>query len=177
MSAEPQYRVDPFKACAQKVTRTGEIAVCDMPRLVAVLREAGDVVQYRLSFSQAGMERYRLTGQVQAELTVTCQRCMGPMRIAVDAQLQLALVQSEQEAELLEEPWEPYTLEGSEVDLKSLLEDELLLQLPSFPRHADATACEGSDWANWQQSEETHEDERETERDNPFAVLQALKKP
>jgi uncharacterized protein len=75
---------------------------------------------------------------VQAELVMRCERCLEPVTQSIKSDFRFGLVSSEDEAGLLPREFEPLLVEGSELSLVDLLEDELLLSLPIVARHEDA---------------------------------------
>lgn len=106
--------------------------------------------------------------RARAELSVECQRCLQPVGVTLDIDRHLRFVPGEEEAATLDLQLEEDVLElPRSLDLRQLVEDELLLALPLVPRHdvcpaplapaADDTPAGPGD-------------------DNPFAVLAALKK-
>ena len=108
-----------------------------------------------------------LKAKVSAKLLVKCQRCLKPMETEVTGDFKFALVNSEEEFELLPEEFEPYLLEGEEQSVIDLIEDELLLSLPMVTAHGDA--C--SDFMTSQEKAI----KKAKEAAHPFAALKALK--
>ena len=108
-----------------------------------------------------------LKGRVSVQLLVECQRCLKPMETEATGSFKFALVNSEDEFELLPEEFEPYLLEGDEQSIIELIEDELLLCLPMVTAHENA--C--SDYMNKQ----NRTIKADKEASHPFAALKALK--
>ncbi|WP_128002012.1 YceD family protein [Piscinibacter defluvii] len=103
--------------------------------------------------------------QARTALQVVCQRCLGPLPVDVRAERSFLFVPGEDQAAELDADCEDDVLALTRsLDLKELVEDELLLSLPLVPRHAacplPAVAAEA---------------EVLDERPNPFAALAALK--
>lgn len=75
--------------------------------------------------------------QVQAKLWLTCQRCLQPMREALAVDRRIRFVRGEAAAEALDAECEHDVLALTRtLDLRELVEDEMLLALPLVPRHA-----------------------------------------
>ena len=108
-----------------------------------------------------------LKGSVSATLLVECQRCLKPMETKVEGSFKFALVNSEEDFELLPEELEPYLLEGDEQSIVDLVEDELLLSLPMVLTHKEA--CSSF------MTEQEKAIKAEKEAAHPFAALKALK--
>lgn len=70
------------------------------------------------------------------EVWLTCQRCLQPLHRPLAVERALRFVHSETEAEALDAESEEDVLALTRVlDLRELVEDELLLALPLVPRH------------------------------------------
>jgi uncharacterized protein len=108
-----------------------------------------------------------LQGRVSAKVLVECQRCLKPMETELAGGFKFALVNSEDEFDLLPEEFEPYLLEGEEQSVIDLIEDELLLSLPMVTVHDNACSVFMT------KQEEAMKAEKEAT--HPFAALKALK--
>lgn len=100
--------------------------------------------------------------QVKGELAMTCQRCLEPVRIAIDSSRRIIFAAN---AEALETQYEADDSDvvdlEDEVDVAVLIEDEVLLSLPLAPMHAPG-ACKPS------------EAPLPTQAQSPFAALAQL---
>jgi uncharacterized protein len=105
----------------------------------------------------------------QTSLNLQCQRCLQPMAVPLDVSRSFCFVHGETTAAELDAETEDDVLALTRaLDLRELVEDELLLSLPLVPRHdscAPPVPMAGS------------EPEPAEERPNPFAALAALKRP
>jgi len=108
-----------------------------------------------------------IKGKVSATLLVECQRCLKPMEIEVEGRFKFALIDSEEEIELLPDEFEPYLLEGEEQSIVDLVEDELLLSIPMVTMHDDACSAV--------MVKQQKEIEAQKEAAHPFAALKNLK--
>jgi uncharacterized protein len=108
-----------------------------------------------------------LKGYVSAKVLVECQRCLKPMETELVGGFKFALVNSEDEFDLLPEEFEPYLLEGEEQSVIDLVEDELLLSLPMVTVHDNACSVFMT------KQEEAMKAQKEAA--HPFAALKALK--
>ncbi|MFZ2650440.1 MAG: DUF177 domain-containing protein [Burkholderiaceae bacterium] len=72
----------------------------------------------------------------RAKLSLLCQRCLQPTVTALEVRRSYLFVQGEAAAAELDAQCEDDVLAlGSELDLRELVEDELLLSLPLIPKH------------------------------------------
>lgn len=173
MSKRLPVRLDALRAAERGLRYEGALPLRDMSRLRALLADDGGSAAVALDFHQAGSERYRLDCRITAELPLVCQRCLEPVAFPVALSLALGLVRSDAEMERLGHEREPVLVgEDGELEIAALVEDELLLALPDYPRHA--SGCELP--AIGPLAEAPAEVENEPPRDNPFAGLADLLK-
>ena len=89
-----------------------------------------------LRTDEAGAEQIWLHLTVDASLPLICQRCLGPVDIAVCISRSFRFVGSEEAAEAQDEEAEEDVLVLSrDFNLADLIEDEVLMALPVIPRH------------------------------------------
>jgi uncharacterized protein len=115
-----------------------DFPVAAFARLLDRLAEPAGHVNARAEFRQAGRwPAARLV--VTAEVVLTCQRCLGPVRrvLASDAEVVFA----EEGAAELPEGSETVGGDPHRLDFAALVEDELLLALPIIPQHDAGEVC------------------------------------
>lgn len=159
--------VDALKFCQQGIRLTGQLALAGMPRLSDLLVADSGVTELDLQFSVDEQSRKRVSGRVQAQVQLQCQRCLEPVAVPVCAEMQVALVWSDEQAANLPRGLEPVEVaDVRSLSLLELVEDELLLALPLVAHHQH---CDMPEFYEG--------DSVPTERgqDNPFQVLAALK--
>jgi uncharacterized protein len=106
-----------------------------MARIAALLVAREGVASGKVAFA-------REQGRVIADLTLTaqlqlrCQRCLTPMFLPVATHSRVALVASEAEAEGVPPELETALAPDGRMLLADLVEEELLLEVPTAPRHA-----------------------------------------
>lgn len=151
-------------------TIEGIYPISKLARLSEVLLSNEGYVTAKLEFTHSvGIPSLR--GKLSAKLLVECQRCLNPVEIEVSGRFKFALVNSEDEFELLPEEFEPYLLEGEEQSVIELIEDELLLSLPMVSIHDE----DCSEYMTKQNREIKAAIEAEKQAEHPFAALKALK--
>jgi len=117
-----------------------------------------------------GQEQVWLHVTADTCLPLTCQRCMEPVDIPVAVERSFRFVADEAAAEAQDEEAEEDVLAlNHDFNLRSLIEDELLMALPLVPSHETCPvkvklAVADPDF-----------DARSTEKPNPFAVLAKLR--
>ena len=148
----------------------GVYPIAKLTRLSETLLSNDGIVTARLEFGQC-VGFACLRGRASATLSVQCQRCLKPMQTEVTGSFKFALVNSEDDFELLPEELEPYLVEGDEQSIIELIEDELLLSLPMVIVHEK----DCSDYMSMQNSKIKAVIKAEKEASHPFAGLKALK--
>ncbi|OIQ86113.1 hypothetical protein GALL_320530 [mine drainage metagenome] len=141
----------------------GTISPRELGRLGEVLFSPDGMLDYVLAGSvKAG--RPEISLQLKGELTLTCQRCMGPIRHAVDTVTRFVVVPDPGMLPAPEDDQDDvdYLVADPRFDVLALVEDEILLELPMAPLH-EADAC-GVAAAGAKEQKES-----------PFKVLQGLK--
>lgn len=116
----------------------GEVPLSSLDRLCGELQSREGQASYSLQgfVRPDGKPAIRVT--VRADLVLTCQRCLGPMTIEVDARRDLVFVPAQALADLEDEEDESDYLPAEErVEPMDVIEDELLLALPIAPKHGD----------------------------------------
>lgn len=124
--------------------------------------------QSRIEFTlQGGRDRWQrlfLDLRIQADMPLLCQRCITPMPFDLDESSRIVLFTDEEsldEAMLADEELEGMLL-TPELDVRELVEDQILMALPAAPRHEECGNVS---------LEKVNQD-----KPNPFAVLAGLKK-
>jgi uncharacterized protein len=122
----------------------------------------------------AGEPETWLTLQVKTRVWLTCQRCLQPMAMPLALDQRLRFVQGETQAEALDAESEDDVLALLRwMDLRELVEDELLLALPLVPRHD--TCPQPLPVGLGLESDAGATPAEVLEKPNPFAALRSLK--
>jgi uncharacterized protein len=148
----------------------GAVAVTDLSRLQSLLATSEGYIDAHCKLYRDEEDRYLISVAVKAELVVSCQRCLEPIRISVVTDSTLCMIAGEEQMGSLPESLEPLILEDGTADLRSVVEDELLLGLPIVSYH-DSGPCADLVEKYYTAAEP---DELESQP-NPFAVLEQLK--
>jgi uncharacterized protein len=169
MSGRLPREIDPIRLADEGVRLRGELAGSSMTRLIEVLPggRAAQPVTVDLSFERTVHGERLMRGVIETAVEATCQRCLGPVRIALTARPCAVLLQPDAAPAITAEETEAIVVEGV-LSLIELVEDELLLALPMFPAHGEGECTAPGDL--------TPSRRGGGERSNPFVALQELKK-
>jgi uncharacterized protein len=171
MSASPLPRIiEPLKLVEQRVDLQGVIELSQLRRLQGITLEQTGQVEIFLRFGKDEQGIRTIVGTVAADLLMECQRCLQPVAIHVQSDVNLGIVSSEEAAKNLPSHYEALQLDGQHIELNSIIEDELIIGLPLVSAHP-ATEC------SIDQQYSAKPSGKEQAAPNPFAVLAELKKP
>lgn len=155
----------------QTFARLAEVVAADLASLPAreIPREWRQTpVAIRLGFSWADSDRQipAAAGRVIARVPAVCQRCLGPMELTLDEELNLLLAGPEQAARATGATDERDVWEIDEATIRPLdiLEETLIMALPLSAMHGDGQGCDAAE-------EVVPADSAETIR--PFAGLRS----
>ncbi|HEX5339344.1 MAG TPA: YceD family protein [Gammaproteobacteria bacterium] len=169
-SGLPEF-LDLAHVTRQPLERAGRVRIGAMPRLCAALADTKGEAMLHLQARNDGAGQIVLQGRVQAELTLSCQRCLKPVLRPVSADFYLAWVRDEEQAVAVQTGnCDPLLSADGRIRLAELVEDELLLALPIVALH-DIGECE----ARPGEPVTRIETPEIPAQQNPFAVLKQLK--
>ncbi|MEO8204340.1 MAG: YceD family protein [Betaproteobacteria bacterium] len=134
-------QIDGFRFSAVAGRLEGRSPAADLGRLQDLLGPGSNEIEYEIAGSRDDMGRPALRLRVTGDLQLTCQRCLKPLAFAL--RLDELLVLAKSEAEIEAEPVDPESpdrvVAGKEMDVGTLLEDEILLAIPFAPRHEECS--------------------------------------
>lgn len=172
MSTEPlPSTLDVRKAAARGVSISGALKPRDLPRFKPLLASESGTIRAVLSFSRDEENRFLVEVGFEAEVSVTCQRCLQPMDLNLAGNNTLAIVWTDDQAQHLPKHLDPLVVPEERCNLWELVEDELILALSPFNYHA-AKDCNEILSGFTEPAVEVDEGAR---RPNPFDVLAQLK--
>ncbi len=170
MSAGLPDSLDVWRAAASGRVYTGRVELAKLTRLLPSLVDADGTCEFRIAFSRDASGQAAVQVSASAELPLQCQRSLERFVLEVQVEQTLGLIRSEAEEAALLPEMEPVLVpESGMMRLLDLLEDELILAVPVLPIRPGTEPVE-SDFAG-------EGDEEEADRPNPFAALEALKRP
>ncbi len=162
--------LDARKAASRGVTVSGSLQPRDLPRFQALLASDEGVIQAEMDFSRDEEHRPVARLEVSAQVSVTCQRCLQPMPLALAGDTTLGIVWNDEQARHLPRDLDPLIVPEEGCNLWAVVEEELILLMPPYSYH---------ETENCKQilSEYVTEPEAAAaeEKPNPFAVLARLK--
>lgn len=164
----PEY-VDAHRLFAHGAEIRGSIAFGNLQRLKTyLLDQEAPPIEVELQFSRDRGRQRVLDGRLRATLPTRCQRCLGTLQVELDSRFSLVVAGSQEELRALDDELDTLLCTGDDLNLLSIIEDELILGLPLVPSH-DNTDCS----AMLSKYRATGQEEPGTA--NPFASLKQLR--
>ncbi len=168
MSDQLPELIDPVVFAERRSHIVGMLGLQRLDRLSDFLFNQEGELQVDLQFYKGGKVPI-IEGRIKGHLNLTCQSCMQPLDWFVDKTVKIGMVQSIEQADRLEEGFEPMMVEDNKMSLPAIIEDEVIIALPDYPRHAN----ECFQFTSTEKLPEPQIEEQEP--DNPFSVLAKLK--
>ena len=139
--------------------------------------DTGVALAVEIDFAVDEQQRPMVSGKIAGKVAVQCQRCLEPVEQALDITFRLFLLSDEKYAKDLGEDHEYWVVEEEILDLYALVEEEVLLAVPSAAYHESCEAVEfyaGPEEGEAEVVSDTKSSAK-AEKENPFSVLQGLK--
>ena len=169
MSVAPLPRViEPLKLIEQRIDLDGTVPLAECGRLQEMLLGGEGDIQASLRFDKDEQGLRIITGSIQADVVLECQRCLQPFGQFVQGDIKLAVARHEDAVDSLPRHYDPLLLEVPELELWPLIEQELMLSLPIVATHPEGECTIDTTY-------QAQDEELQQDKPNPFAVLAELK--
>jgi uncharacterized protein len=162
--------IEPLHLADKRGELKGEIAVSSLQRIADLLFDDSGSVTVELFFGREG-RLAKVEGQIHAVLQLKCQSCLQAVEWSIDSTVKLGIVSSIELANRLPEDYEPLLVEEGSMLLKDIIEDELLLSLPAYPKHQHSCFVPNSD----NNKANSQARDQQSSPENPFSILATLK--
>ena len=157
------HLINPLLLADRQERLTGSVPLRAFERIREVLHDDKDSINFELHFGKDEQGVVFILGEFNVNLNVKCQRCMQPMDLPLQGEINLGVVKPDG-AQNLPARYEPLPLSDNEISLEYLLEEEILLALPIAPAH-ERGLCKDN----------RHIEKYRRESASPFAVLKNFK--
>lgn len=157
--------IDPIQLADKGARLEGELPVKGLSRLAGMCADDAGMVRLDLVFERSPVDGLRaMRGTIAAHIYSTCQRCMERFALELKSEPRVLLLRPGEREDLLDA--EEVMLVEQPLTLGTLVEDELLLEMPMVPMHP-ADRCPSGHL--------TRQESREAAPSSPFSVLEKLK--
>lgn len=136
MMTEPlPTMLDVRKAAVRGASVRGVLKPRDLKRFRPLLGGDEGSIYVEMAFSRDEESRYLVQVTIDAELVVTCQRCLEVMPDFLSSTNTLAILWTDEEAAHLPKHLDPLVISEMSCSLWELVEDELILAMRPFSYH------------------------------------------
>ncbi len=164
-------RIDPFKFAEVGKLIDGIFATAYFDRLCLELHsDKGEIACKINGLKDYDTGRRMLKLEVSGEVELVCQGCTEPFIHKMEHVRILYPCYNEEQMKSVPEDGEAVLTEEDGLDIKSAVEDELILSLPLIPLFGECEALEV-----YEVGELPELTDEEAEKENPFAALKNLK--
>lgn len=164
-------QVEPYRLAANAEHLEGLMSLENMRRLGEEAGEQQGDCEVRLDFGIDAQGRRFVEGSLTADVSLACRRCLEPLPVTVESHFLLGLASSDAMAADLPGSYEPVLVENEQLNLLSVIEDELILSLPQVVYHDEKECSVSRD----QLSSGADAEVSETPAASPFDILKKLK--
>lgn len=163
--------IDPLVFAERRTELKGKLKLNTLLRLSGSLLDDSGNVEVGLFFNKKGRHAF-IEGWAKATLLLQCQNCLDSVEMPIAVDIKLGLITTLEQADELPQGYEPLLVDDEKLLLKDIVEDELLLALPAFPKHPQP--CVQFE-TNLNGSVSLAQEVEQSKSENPFAVLAKLK--
>lgn len=161
------FVIDAFDFSRLKERREGDVLVADLARLSAESVNKSASLHWTLQGGADSLNHPQLILSVSGSIELMCQRCMTPLKFAVESESILILAKTDERADeidaLLDDDNVDVIVGSKALNVMELVEDEALLAIPLAPKH---DVCPDN---------AALDDLMGAKKPSPFAVLKGLK--
>lgn len=168
MSDQIPELIDPVVFAERQSSIQGLLGLQRLDRLAEMLFDEQGELKVDLYFYKQGKVPV-IEGCLEGNINLICQSCLETLAWDVDKLVKIAMVQTIEQADRLQDGFEPLMVAEEKMSLPGLIEDEVIISLPDYPRHAHQCL----QYKGNVQSADARTIEQKSE--NPFAVLAKLK--
>jgi uncharacterized protein len=163
-------RIHPYQLVEKQEELEGVVAASRLPRLMQAATAIDEPARVHLTFKRDDSGRRVISGKVSCAVELQCQRCLTSFSYELSGEFALALVYNDEMAKALPAELDPLLLlPDVQLEVASIVEDELLLSLPMHAMHPEGN-CQIKTQFGMDDSEQA------TERaPSPFDILKDLK--
>lgn len=159
--------IDPLHLADKRGELHGQIPIKQLTRLTPSLVDDVGFVSVDFYFGREG-QLAKIDGSLTVTLQLACQNCLHSVEFQIENHVKLGIATTFEQVERLPDDVEPLLIEEETISLIKLVEDELLLSLPDYPKHSDNCV------ANQITTKYVTIEEVTQKKSNPFSVLANL---
>jgi uncharacterized protein len=137
-----KFKINAFEYALNEKKIDGNLLVRDSQRLCSEFTDQSTKFTWMLVGEKGSQLGYpQLSLKVEGSVKVVCQRCLVPFFFIVSSKSTIVLAKDEEDAELIDSILDNGEIDvivcpmASNLSVAELIEDEILLHMPTSPRH------------------------------------------
>lgn len=162
--------IDPWRLATSGKEISGDLAVISLKRLSDLTANDNGMIHVDFHAVKDEQNRVFIRGKIEAELDLICQLCLNAMHQQLNMEIDWLIVHSDQQQLEELENYDPVVVEEDRFNIKDLIEDELILNLPIAPSHNLDEGCQ----KHGSFSGESRNIKVETDTVQPFKDLKSM---
>lgn len=163
-------KVDPRRYADRALAFTGSWPLSELSRLGELIADTEGEIEISLSFLRDAQDLPVIQVQLSTEVGMTCQRCLEEVGLPLEGRYEYVVVRPGADTSLVPEDYDIIELDDEPLDVRDLVEEELLLCLPIVPRHPSGECVHPEGYVEPELSDD------EVANTSPFSVLAQLRK-
>jgi uncharacterized protein len=165
--------IDPFRFARSGEQLNTILSIKPDERLRGIIADSCNV-NLALNGNRHENKRLMLEGQISGSVIVQCQVCLEKLHVPIDINFTLFPVSSEEQAERLQQEFEPIIITDNSLALEDLVTNELILSMSVTYSHReiDGVDCIAE---NDFISGKLELDESDEAKSSPFLILETIK--
>ena len=168
----PEF-IEPMQLAKEHKILEGKLPLSSFERSRDLLISVEDVLSFVWSFDVDAHNQVTALLTLKAVPSLECQRCQKPFHYDLNVSVPMKVVHNESEAEALPLELQPLYVDATgQCESLQVIEDELILNIPEFPRHEKKDCDLGRNEAYY----DTPSNGIEQNTYKPFANLKLLSK-
>lgn len=162
--------LNPFRFAREKKYLEASFLLSEMTRVRDMLLKQEGQVEFSIAGKIDLINLPVLHGTITVNLCLECQRCLKPMDYPLNVDFNWVPIKDDKEIEDIPSYYDSIECKDEDLNLLALIEDELILNLPTVPMHENPH-CVGKVF----EQRKASEPENSTKASNPFEVLKHYK--
>ena len=133
----------------QYMNMSGDVKLSSLTRFMGYLAQSTNPEQdifVEIEFKELANNKIVINGHINHSVTLECQRCLNDMPFEINTKIAVVLIdilsridKNLSDYEVIE--FDPESDQDNMLDVYSLIEDELILSLPSAAKHENEADC------------------------------------
>lgn len=128
-------RIVPYRWAVRDECYEARLASSKFERFSSCAIKVASYIKVALEFSINHQKLCQVKGHLETTVWLECQRCQEPIMQAIQVDLDMCIVQSEQTLTKFSTKEDVFVMDAPDISIEELIEDDLIIALPLLPKH------------------------------------------